>query len=89
MAQIREGRYAVGRVNEEDIDLFDLASMIPVSVETEHKRYDEEFTEEIRQLTEGDVLTGQLQSEDILQPNSIWRFLEFEVIGHDTGWAFS
>lgn len=88
MAQIQEGIFAVMSVNEEDIDLISPDGMGFFSVETEHRFYDEEIEEEIKELMSGNILHVQVQSEDILQPNSIWMFLEFEVIGHDLGWAW-
>jgi len=86
MAQIRESRFAVGGVNERDIDLVDFTGGGLVTVETEHRYYSDDFEQEISRLSEGDILNAQIQGEDILQPNAIWRFLEFEVLGNDPGW---
>jgi FKBP-type peptidyl-prolyl cis-trans isomerase 2 len=86
MAQIRESRCVVLKINGEDIDLIDLTSMMPVCVEVSHKQYTEDIEQDIQQLSEGDIMYVQLQSEDTFQPNSIWRFLNFEVIDHDSGW---
>ncbi|WP_148680426.1 hypothetical protein [Halovivax ruber] len=89
MAQIQESQYAVMRVNKEDIDLIDLAFMGGVSVETKHRDYNDEMTSRIEKVSPGDILQAQIQSEDVLQPNAIWRFLEFNVVGHDPGWSWS
>lgn len=77
MAQIRESQFAIGRIWDEDIDMFDLSNMGIVSVEVEHEYYNTEIKEAISSLEQGDILVAQIQGEDILQPNSIWRFLEF------------
>jgi hypothetical protein len=78
MAQIKESRFRVRNVHQEDIDLIDLATNEGVIVECEHEYYKEDFEEQVQSLEEGDIIDAQIQSEDILQPNSIWRFLEFE-----------
>ncbi|WP_256404884.1 hypothetical protein [Haloplanus ruber] len=75
------------RLNENDIDLRDLDNMTIVSVETEHEYYDEDMADQITDLSPGDILDAQIQGEDVLQPNSIWRFLRFNVIGHNRMWA--
>jgi hypothetical protein len=75
------------RINEYDIDLRDLGNMTIVSVETEHEYYDEDMEEQIAELSPGDILDAQIQGEDILQPNSIWRFLRFNVIGQNRMWV--
>jgi len=87
MAQIRESQFAVMSINDADIDLFDLAGEGAVIVETEHNNYNSYLEEKISELEEGDIITGKIQGEDVLQPNAIWRFLEFEVIGNDPGWV--
>ncbi|WP_127341325.1 hypothetical protein [Halorubrum sp. 48-1-W] len=86
MAQIRESRFAIMEVSDEDADLIDLAGEGGVIVETEHEFYSDELEKQIDELDAGDVIRGKIQGEDVLQPNAIWRFLEFDVIGHDPGW---
>lgn len=87
MAQIRESRFGVRQVNAEDIDLFDLAGGWGVIVEAEHEYYSDDLREEIRELEAGDIIDAMIQGEDVLQPNSIWRFLEFEKVGKDLSLA--
>ena len=90
MAQVREGRYAVLSVNEDDIDLLDInMRATPLVVEKEHDFYDTEIRKQIQEIEEGDILEGHIQSEDILHPNGIWWFLEFEIVGHDPGWVYN
>lgn len=89
MAQIRESQFAIFNRAGEDIDLFDLYSSGIVTVETEHEYYDEDLDSQIEDLDEGDIIEAQIQGEDILQPNAIWRFLEFQVIGHDQEWIWN
>lgn len=86
MAQIRESQFAVMRIQDNDLDLLDLAGEGGVTVEVEHENYNQELEQEISELNEGDIVTGKIQGEDILQPNAIWRFLEFEVIGNNPRW---
>jgi hypothetical protein len=88
MAQIREGQFAVMRRNDEDLDLMDLSFSGALSVEIDHENYSEEIGEQISQIEEGDILYAQVQGEDILFPNAIWRFLEIEIVGNDPGWAY-
>lgn len=87
MAQIRQSRFGVRDVHEEDIYLFDLAGNWGVIVEIEHQYYSDELREAIRELEAGDIIQAKIQGEDVLQPNSIWRFLEFEKVGHNPAFA--
>jgi len=80
--------FAVMSINDEDIDLIRPDGGGFVSVETEHRAYDEEMEQIISELNPGDIIRVQIQSEDILQPNAIWRFLEIEHLDHDSGWAW-
>lgn len=82
MAQIRESQFGIIAIDEEDMDLVDLAGG-GVIVETEHEYYTHELEESIAELDEGDIIYAMVQGEDVLQPNSIWRFLKLNVIGHD------
>lgn len=83
MAQIRESRFSVIGADEEEIDLIDLAGQGGLSVETEHEYYSDELEEEISELSSGDVIDAMIQGEDILQPNGLWRFIQFTQRGHD------
>lgn len=80
MAQIRESKFVVRNKHEDDIDLVDLAGGGGVIVETEHEYYDSEMEDRISGISEGDIIRAMIQGEDILQPNSIWRFLELETV---------
>lgn len=77
------------RRNEEDLDLMDLSFSGTVSVESEHENYGARLESQISQISEGDIIYCQIQGEDVLFPNSIWRFLEIEVIGNDPGWILA
>lgn len=87
MAQVRQGRFAVSDTNDIDIDLVELPGYNPVIIEKEHREYSDDFESEISELEAGDIILAQIQSEDILTPNSIWRFVEFKTEGHDPGWS--
>lgn len=76
MAQIRHSQFAVSRNSTEDVDLVDLADGRTVCVEKEHRYYSGELHSLIQALEEGDTFIAQIQGEDVLQPNSIWHFID-------------
>ena len=80
MAQIRETCFRVTNIHDIDIDLADLHSGLPVTVEREHSSYTPELESQLESLREGNVVYCELQSEDVLQTDGIWRFLDLEWV---------
>lgn len=78
MAQIRESCFRVVRINEIDIELVDMHSGYPVTVERSHSKYTADVDSKIDSLNEGNIIFSELQSEDVLQTDGIWRFLHID-----------
>jgi hypothetical protein len=70
----------VTKVYDIDIDLADLHSGFPVTVEREHSSYTSDLESKIESLGEGNVVSCELQSEDVLQTDGIWRFLDLDRV---------
>lgn len=80
MAQIRETCFRLTNIHDIDIDLADLHSGFPVTVEYEHSSYTPNLESKIESLCEGNLIYCEIQSEDVLQTDGIWRFLDLECI---------
>lgn len=78
MAQIRESRFIVRAIDEDDITLADPYTKRLVIIEREYERYSEEMIESFSHLEEGDIIDAQIQSEDVLQPNAVWWVIGWE-----------
>ena len=79
MAQIRESCFRVVGIQDVDLDLVDMHSGFPVLVEREHTSYSSSLESRIDVLDEGNLVFCELQSEDVLQTDGIWRFLNIDV----------
>lgn len=79
MAQIRESCFRVTDEQDIDYDLVDLHSGLPVIVERNHREYSSSLDSQIDSLEVGNLVCAELQSEDVLQADGIWRFLQIDI----------
>jgi hypothetical protein len=79
MAQVRDTCFRVLQVNDIDIDIVDFHKEMPVTVELDHEKYNASLQQDIQSLEAGYAIEAQLQSQDILQIDGIWRFVDLSI----------